>query len=122
MAINVQIYSNANSASKTISFDFVGDILAANDEVLGTNTASNDYYFKITTGAKQDNDVAFPAKVVRSLSELALNGNVQSAHNFTNAYSDIRSMIVDYTYDAINGHIANQFNSGCTRQTPMKFS
>ena len=31
MAISVQIYSNANSSSKSISFDFVGDILAASD-------------------------------------------------------------------------------------------
>ena len=125
MAVNVNIYSNANAVSKSVGFDFVGDVLAAQDEILGVNTASYEYYFKLTTGARQEDGsnagLAYPAKVVRNLSELALNSNVQSASNTSNAYGDIKSMIVDYTYDYINGHTTNQYNSGCTRQYPMKF-
>ena len=124
MAVNLQIYSNANTSTKTIVFDFVGDVLAADYEdpsFSPTNTASMEYYFKITTSAKQDDDSAYEAKVVRSLSELALNRAKQSQTNTAVAYSDIKSMVIDYTYDLINGHTADQFSSGVTVQRPMKF-
>ena len=122
MAISVSIYSNANSSSKSISFDFVGDVLAASDSNVASWTANNDYYFKITTSARQDNNRVMPAKVVRDLTDLVLGGQKQSAENTSNAYSDIRSMIVDYTYDIINGHTQNQYSTtGVALQRPMKF-
>ena len=123
MAVNVQIYSNANSSSKTVTFDFVGDVLAADNEwpYSPTNAASVEYYFKITTGATQDDNSAYAAKVVRSLAELVLNGQKQRKTNTANAYSDIKSMVVDYTYDYINGHAANLYGSGASLQKPMKF-
>ena len=121
MAISVQIYSNANSSSKVVTYDFVGDVLAASDELLGVNTASTEYYFRITTGATQDDNTPYEAKVARSLSELVLNGVKQSATDTNAAYSDVKSMIVDYTYDYINGHTADQYSSGVTEQKPMKF-
>lgn len=121
MAISVSVYSNANSSSRTISFDFVGDILAPDD--FPANAACQSFYFKVTASGTQDNNVAFPVKIVRSLSELVLNKVNQSALNSgsTNAYTDIRSMIIDYAYDYINGHAANVYGSGCTLQRPMKF-
>jgi len=119
MAINISVYSNANASSQAVSFDFVGDVLAARRD---TNSASYEYYFKILSGARQDDNTSFPAKVVRDLStDLALNSTHQSQTNTTNAYSDIRSMVVDYMYDAIHGHTANQYGSGCTSQRPMRF-
>lgn len=124
MAVNLQIYSNANTSTKTIVFDFVGDVLAADYEdpsFSPTNTASMEYYFKITISAKQDDDSAYEAKVVRSLSELALNRAKQSQTDTAVAYADIKSMVIDYTYDLINGHTADQFSSGVTVQRPMKF-
>lgn len=124
MAISVTVYSNANSSSKTISFDFVGEILAANTPILAptpANVSSTEYFFKVTCSATQDNSVAFPVKIVRSFSELVLNGQKQRATNTANAYSDVRSMIVDYVYDYINGHTANLYGSGCSVQNPMKF-
>ena len=125
MAVSISVYSNANATSRSVTFDFVGDVLAANDEVIGTNTAATEYYFKITTGSRQDNGstsgIAYGAKVARRLSELALGGNKQSASNTANAYGDIKSMVVDYMYDYINGHTANQFLSGVSRQYPTKF-
>ena len=120
MAVNVSVYSNANGTSRTISFDFVGNVLAANTEI-DANAAAVEYYFKITTSARQDNSVAFPAKIVRRLSELVLNGQKQAATNTAAAYTDIRSMIVDYTYDYIVGHAANKFSSGVSAQNPMQF-
>lgn len=119
MAINVSVYSNANSSSKTITFDFVSDILAPSD--FPANSACNAFYFKVTAGATQDNNLAFPVKIIRGLDELALNHNKQRITNTANNYSTIKEMIVDYTYDYINGHAADLYGSGCTLQRPMKF-
>jgi len=129
MAINISIYSNANASSNSVVFDFVGDVLAANYDgypYSPANTSSVEYYFKITTSARQDNSVAYPAKVVRSLDELVLNRQKQSRNSYgdpysTNAYSDIKSMIVDYVWDYINGHDANESGTGVTVQRPMRF-
>jgi hypothetical protein len=117
MAINISVYSNANSASQTMTVDFVGDVLAATD----SNNTSMEYYFKITTGARQDNNVAFPIKIVRDLGEIALNKTKQSASNTAADYTNIDAMVTDYCYDFINGHTADQFSSGCTLQRPVKF-
>lgn len=122
MAINIQIYSNANASSKSIAFDFVGDVLAPSYAGPSpANVGSTSYYFKITTSARQDDNLAFPPKVVRSLSELVLNDQKQRIVNTANAYSDIRSMVVDYVYDYINGHAADLYSSGVTKQNPMQF-
>jgi len=40
----------------------------------------------------------------------------------SNPYTDVNSMIIDYTYDFINGHTVNKFGSGCTAQPAMKFT
>jgi hypothetical protein len=125
MSISVSVYSNANSSSKSISFDFVGDILAPDD--VAANASCQSFYFKISASAVQDNNAAYPVKIVRSLSDLALfkpgdaTGKVQSASNTGADYTSVKTMIIDYIYDYINGHTANQFSSGCTVQHPMKF-
>ena len=120
MSINISVYSNANSSSRSISFDFTSGVLASSDQA--TSSADNSFYFKITTSAKQDNGSSYPpVKIVRSLSELALNKQKQRVHDFSNAYGSIKEMIVDYTYDYINGHSANLYGSECTEQKPMKF-
>ena len=122
MTISIQVYSNANSSSRSITFDFLGNILAPDDAP--ANASCNSFYFTATASGTQDNGVAFPVKIIRSLSELVLNKNNQSALNggSTNAYSDVRSMIIDYVWDFVNGHAANEYGSGCTRQRPMKFT
>jgi len=130
MAINIQIYSNANSSSKTVIFDFVGEILAANIPDFTpspSNAASTEYYFKVSTSARQDNNVAYSTKIVRSLSELVLNGGSATqkqriVSTYSNAYPDIRTMVMDYVYDYINGHAANLGGSECLAQMPMKFT
>ena len=121
MSVNVSIYSNANSSSKSVTVDFVGDVLVASTG--DSNAAGVEYYFKMTTGARQDNLAVYPVRVARSLSELVLNGNNQSALNSgsANAYSDIKSMVIDYIYDYINGHAADAYSSGVDGQNPMQF-
>ena len=130
MSISVQIYSNANSSSRSVTFDLVGDILASNDPYFPSNASCNSFYFKITANGTQDNNASFPVKIVRSLSDLVLfksGGGAtrhQSALNSgsTNTYSTIKEMVVDYTWDYINGHASNAYGSECTYQGPMKFN
>jgi len=119
MAVNVQIYGNSAGREKTVVVDFVGDVLISNDDPFGTDV---EYYFKLTTAARDTDGNLLPTKVIRSLSELALNGTVQSASNTSSAYTDIDSMVVDYLYDYVNGHAANKYSSGATEQKPMSFS
>lgn len=129
MAINISVYSNANSASRSISFDFVGEIIAANHPIFNpspANVASTEYYFKVTTSAVQDNSVAFPVKIMRGLDELVLNSasptlKKQRMSNTGADYANVKSMVVDYVFDYINGHKVNENGSECTYQGPMKF-
>ena len=128
MAINVNIYSNVNNTTRTVTFDFAGEVMVPSD-LLGYANPCNQYYFKITTSARQDNNVTYPLKIVRSLADvpanvasLALNGVKQSRTDTNAAYTNIRDMIEDYVWDFVNGHTADQFTSGCTLQRPMKFT
>ena len=126
MATNVSIYSNANSASKSVTFDFVGDVLASHNGFNTNNAAAYTFYFKVTTSAKFVNGTttggSYPiVKTMPTLSELALNGIRQSNSGSSSAYVDIKSMIVDYTDDYVYGHTANEAGSGVTYQGPMKF-
>ena len=133
MAVGISIFSNANSTSKSISVDFVGNVLAAQQEIdpeTRANTFTQEYYFKFTTGARDDTSTALPVKINRRLSELTLleGGNPnstkrkQSASNTGASYADIKSMIVDNVYDYVYGHDVDQYLSGCTEQRPMKFT
>jgi hypothetical protein len=119
MGLSISVYNNVNSISKTISVDLVGDILAASN-TSGVSTTNPTYYFKFTTSAKDTDDNSLGAKISLSLSDLALNHQKQSASNTAAAYADIKSMVVDYVYDYIYGHTANQYGSGCTEQLPMQ--
>ena len=119
MAINILIYSNANSTSKTVTVDFVGDILASSNVAVVNST--QDYFFKFTTSARTDLNETLPTRVTTKLSDLALNGQKQSATNSAAAYTDIKTMIVDYVYDYINGHTAGQYSTNVKRQNPMGF-
>jgi len=97
--------------------DFVGDIVAVGNSV----SACKEHFIKLTTSARDTDNHTLPANIVTGLSDLALNGNKQSRFNLSNAYPDIKSMVVDYVYDYINGHTANQWGSGVSEQKPMKF-
>lgn len=124
MAVSIQVYSNSNATTKTISVDFAADVLAAS---FGNTTGSTvQYFFKMSTGARDEANATLPVKVVKSLSELALNPTnalqKQSATNTANAYTSIKTMIIDHVYDYVEGHTADQFSSGCSLQRPMKFN
>ena len=119
MAININIFNNANNVTRTVTFDFVGELMVAEDDT--TVSPCNKYYFKITSGARKEDNSPYDLKIVRNLEELALNSQKQSSENVASAYGDIKTMIVDYVYDYVNGHTADQFDSGCTLQLPMKF-
>jgi len=120
MTIQLQIYNNVNNVTRTLTVDFNADILAT----LITNASGTcyDYYFKFTPSATDTADVQLPIKFASDLTDLVLNGVAQKGNCSSNAYSDITSMIIDYTYDYIAGHLANECGSGCSLQRPMKFS
>jgi len=116
MAVSISIYNNVNARSQTITLSFEGVIVATEPM-----TTTVDYFFKFKTSARDSGNTILPVKIVNTMSDLALNHAKQSATNTANAYSTIKEMVVDYTYDYIYGHTANQHASGCTEQLPMKF-
>jgi len=119
MAINLSVYSNGNASSKSISVDFVADILASSSNGVSDQTK---YFFKFTTSARNTANQTFGAKVSESLNDLVLNGNNCASDGSSTPYADIKTMICDYTYDFIHGHEANAYGSYVTVQLPMKFS
>lgn len=119
MALNMEIYSNGNASSKTVVADFYVDLLS--DSVTSPSSEMV-YYFKLTTSARDTDNLVYNARIVKDLSDLALNKNVQRASNVATAYTNIESMITDYVYDYINGHDANLYESGVSKKSPMKFT
>lgn len=126
MAVGISIYSNANNKTQTVNIDFVADFLAAS-----LSGVSNElqYFFKFTTSARDLDNSQLPVKIVEGLGDLPLmeGSNVsstryRSATNSTNAYEDIRTMVIDYIYDYTQGHTENQWLSGCYEQKAMKFT
>jgi hypothetical protein len=119
MSINYSVYSNGNASSKTITVDFSTDYLASSSNGV---SSTNRYFFKFTTGAKDIDNANIGAKVSENLTDLVLNGESQAISSNSNAYADIKSMIVDYIYDMVRGHSAGQWGTSVTEQKPMKFS
>jgi hypothetical protein len=124
MSVQLQIYSNANSYSTSVDVDFVGDVLVSSFGNAASSTI--EYYFKTASYARTDIDGAMPIHIIKKLDDLALNptsvNKKQSATDTANAYADINSMVIDYVYDYVHGHIADQYSSGCSAQNPMKFA
>lgn len=120
MAVNITAYSNSNASSRSIAISFEGDVLAGSNT--GAITSDIQYYFKFQTSARDLDNNPFPAKVALDFSDLVLNKQKQSRTDTSNAYSNIKDMVVDYTYDFIYGHTQNQYGSGAAEQLPMKFS
>ena len=119
MAINLSIYSNGNASSKAITVDFVSDVLASSSNGVSDEVK---YFFKFTTGARDQDNKSFGASVSESLSDLVLNKEKTYLNNSAAAYSDIKTMIVDYVYDMVVGHDANQNGANVDEKKPMKFN
>ena len=119
MAITLRIYSNANTSSKSITVDFLGDILAASDTA-NVGSSQVQYYFKFTTGSKDDRNLSYAPKIVLDLSDLSLNKLAQSSSNTTAAYTSISNMVTDYVYDYVSGHTENQYAVVVNEKRPMK--
>ena len=118
--INLSIYSNGNSTTRTVSFDFACELLAESES--GSYDNEMQYFIKATTSARDASNLAYTPRIIHGLDNLALNNAKRSSNNTAVAYEDIRTMIIDYTYDYIHGHTANQFASGVKVKAPMKFS
>jgi len=118
MAVNYEIYDETAERSRTISVEFLGNLLAPS---FGTFDANFDYYFRIRTGVRDTSDNAIPEQLVLSLDELALNGLKQARSDTAVDYTDINDMIEDYLYDFVNGHAADKYSSGVEYRAPMSF-
>lgn len=116
--ISVQIYDETANQIRGIDIDFINEVLSTST----VNTPTMQYFFKMTTGAVDTSSINYQPRVVRLMSDLALNKTKRSSTNSNTAYADITTMVQDYVYDYIYGHTANQFSSGCTVKAPMKFT
>ena len=125
MAITLATYSNSNSKVQNITVDFNAEFLAAS--LSGTSNALQ-YFFKFTTSARDIDNETLPPKIVKDLSDLPVINRSNSAQkwrsatNSTNVYENIKTMLVDYAYDYVYGHEANQWGSNCTEQKQIKFT
>ena len=119
MAINFNIYSNGNTSTKTLTVDFASDFLASSSNGVSTQVKQ---FFKFTTPATTQDGENYGARISESLSDLVLNKEKQRMSNTAVAYTDIKSMIVDYMYDYVNGHDANEWGTTVSEQKPMKFN
>jgi len=118
MAVTYKIYDETAETSKTVSVDFIGNILA---QSAGSFVSELSYYFRIKTGARTTDGSRFPEILIMSLDELALNGVKQRRTDTAAAYTSINDMIEDYLYDYVNGHTADLFSSGVEERAPMQF-
>jgi hypothetical protein len=117
MAVNVSVLNESNGRTGTISIDFVLNILAAEkDYPLSTDC---EFYFTVTTNKTAVGGGAIGPVVMKSLSDLALNGNKQSRSDTGSAYTSVTDMVQDYIYDFIHGHIADKYSSGVTARAAM---
>lgn len=121
MAITYSIYSNGNARAKTISVDFDAQIMASS--ILGVSSEQR-YFFKIVNRNVDTSGNIPRPRTVHGLDQLALGGVRQAAASNSSAdYTDIKSMIVDYIYDEINGHAENAKGVvGLREKAPMRFS
>jgi hypothetical protein len=121
MAINFNIYSETNSSTRTVTVDFVSDFLAAEDRGVSDSPR---YFFKFSTSARTQDNKDYRIGVSEGLGDLVLKGNTsaQRISGATTAYTDIKSMIIDYIYDYVHGHAADLYGTGVTVQQPMKFT
>jgi len=118
MAINYNIYSNSNASSKTIAIDFVANYLASSSNGVSETTR---YFMKFTTTARDSDNASIGAKISESTGDLILNGEKQRVVDTAAAYTDIKSMVVDYVYDFVYGHDAGEHSTSVHQQKPMKF-
>lgn len=116
MAIVFDIYSNVSNQTQQVVLDFYSDVLPESAYAGPTEIT---YYSKFTTGALDTGGLQYPERLVMGWNDLALKGVKQSAIDEANAYTSIKTMVIDYIYDYINGHTADQYSSGVTFKAPM---
>ena len=120
MAIAMRVINETSGGAGSVSFDFVYDVLASENNYPISD--DSEWYFKLNTSVKEKqvvSGVAIPVKIMKTLTDLSLNGAKQSRSNTAAAYTSITDMVEDYLFDTIQGHTANQFSSGVAAQGAM---
>ena len=116
--MDIKIYSNVSGNTKTVKLDMYYDVVV--DENLLVSPTENIFYIKLSTTARDTDNLTYKDKLIYATNTLSLNSTKQSAVDSSNAYSSIDTMITDYLYDYINGHVADKFSSGVTAKSPME--
>ena len=116
MSIVLDIYSNVNAQSQQVILDFYADILP---ESAYQGPTEIEYYAKFTTSALDEDGLTYGERLVMGWDDLALNATKHSAADDSNAYTSIKTMVIDYVYDYINGHTADKYSSGVAYKAPM---
>ena len=118
MAITLSINDIERRSTRNITVDFVAEFLAS--EKTGVSDKQK-YFLKFTTSARDTNNMAIPVKIAQGLDDLVLNGQSQRRNQTSDSYSDIKSLILDYLYDYINGHSEDLWGTGVDEQAGIRF-
>jgi len=116
MSVKEEMYNNVSGGASSVTIEFTNTILTQDP-----SDANQIYYISFVPKGKDANGTVLPSKAAVGLNDLALNASVQSSANLSSDYTSINNLVADYMYDYINGHTANQFNSGATVQLPLNF-
>lgn len=128
MAINISIYSNGNSSSRTVAVDFLTEVLSSSNA--NSFSSTQQHFFKFSSTARDEDGDIFHVRLVENEDQLALNDQTWASANaasdagvaVTDPYPSIKTMIYDYVYDWVNGRDSNQNGSGVTARAKMDFS
>jgi len=88
MAVNIDIYSETEESTKRVTFDVSGNVLAPSSPTV-TSTTEVEYYFVLTTTARDSSNLSIPAKVVENL--------IVDPDGGAAVYSTITDMVDAYT-------------------------
>lgn len=127
MALSISVFSNGNSRSKTISVDFDSKVLASSNSA--AFSSEQKHFFKISTSAKDEDNLSYAVRIIENESQLALNETHWASWDLANAagvavtdpYPNIKYLILDNIYDIVNGREANQNGSAVAERAPLKY-
>jgi len=117
MTTRLEIYSNADSETKTVTVDFTSAVSAFTTDA--TSNPQNRFYFIFKCSARDSADLRYADRIVEDQDDLVLNRTKRSISDSNTAYTTITDMVTDFVYDYINGHTADQFSSGVGAKASM---
>lgn len=118
MAIKISIFTAPDSNTQIINLDFVATQVAVEDDP--TASPEYRYFLKFTTTARDTDDLSYTPRIVETMSDLVLNKTKKSTSNDGTPYTGFNDLVLDYLWDYMQGHTANQYSSGVAYKAPLK--